>query len=321
MVRIGYSQEAVNFIEWIKNLFQNNNDFKLSPVYKIEGTVETKVKELHHLEGYKQSSPVRIGNHAGTQLQLDIYGKFIDSIYLYDTQVTNISYDTWTFLQSQVRWVIKNWKSKDHSIWEIPKKTEHFLYSKLMCWVAVDRAIKIAQNNLFPFPKNWLKKRDEIYAYINEKLWNKKRKAFTQFKNSTEMDASLLLMPLRGFISPKDPRWISTLKCIENDLVTDCLVYRYKPEEAEFFGLKKGEGTFSACSFWYIDALARSNQLEKAELYFDKMLSYANHLGLFSEQLGCQGQHLGNFPQAITHLALISCALDLSKLLERKGKQ
>lgn len=314
LVRIGYAQEAIIFIEWIRNLFRNTKDYKLSPVYKVTGKVETEIKNLPHLEGYKQSAPVKIGNNAGEQLQLDIYGEFIDSIYLYDSNVAKISYDTWTYILDQVNWLIKNWKSKDHSIWEVPGKPQQFFYSKFMCWVAIDRAIKIANNNSFPHPANWIKERDKIYNYIYKHFWNKKIKAFTQYQNSKQIDASILLMLLRKFINPGDPRWASTLKRIEKELTTDCLIYRYKPEEDMLLGLdQKGEGTFTACSFWYIQALARSDQMEKAELYFDKMLSYANHLGLFSEQIGSKGEHLGNFPQAITHLTLISAALALVK--------
>ena len=187
-----------------------------------------------------------------------------------------------------------------------------------MCWVAIDRAIRIGNKRSFPFPASWIKTRNEIYKSIYKDFWSEKRQAFIQFKKSNEVDASALLMPLMRFISPKDPKWISTLKSIEHDLIVDCLVYRYKPEEDALFGLNKGEGTFSACSFWYIECLSRSGQMQKAQIYFDKMLSYANPLGLYSEQLGKQGELLGNFPQAFTHLSLISAAYDLNKRLDKK---
>lgn len=318
-MRLGYTKEADSFREWIQELCKNLHGNKdLRPLYGFNGQTQLKEIELPYLEGYKKSSPVRIGNAANEQLQIDIYGELIDSIYLYDKHVSPISYDTWLHLSDQIEWVIKNWKNKDHGIWETRGKAKSFLDSRFMCWVAMDRIIKIGNNRSFPFPNSWEKSRDEIYKSIYTEFWNEKRQSFIQFKHGSEVDASTLLMPLIRFISPKDPRWISTLECIEKDLVFDCLVYRYKPTEAEIFGLKQGEGTFSACSFWYIECLSRAGQLEKAEIYFDKMLSYANHLGLYSEQLGFQGEHLGNFPQAFTHLSLISAAYDLNERLDKR---
>lgn len=317
LMLLGYKKEAESFMEWVQSrceCFYNKS--VLSPLYALDGKAKIHEIELDHFEGYRGSSPVRIGNSANKQLQLDIYGELIDSIYLYDKYVTLISHDTWLHLVSLIDWLQKNWTRNDCGIWEVRGKKEKFLDSRLMCWVAIDRAIKIAQKRSFPMPSSWIKTRDQIYQSIYRDFWNQKRKTFVQYKKASDVDASALLMPLIRFISPNDPQWISTLKCIEEDLVIDSLVYRYKPEEAVLFGLKEGEGTFSACSFWYIECLSRGGQLQKARLFFDKMLSYANHLGLYSEQLGMQGEHLGNFPQAFTHLALISAAYDLNKRLE-----
>ena len=185
-----------------------------------------------------------------------------------------------------------------------------------MCWVAFDRAIKIANARSFPVNENWRKERDKIYNNIYAEFWSEECKAFMQYPGAPTVDASALLMPLMRFISPKDPRWLSTLKRIEEELVSDSLVYRYRPELAAPDGLISHEGTFSMCTFWYVECLSKSGQLEKARFYFEKMLGYANHLGLYSEQLGAEGEHLGNFPQAFTHLGLISAAHNLDKQLD-----
>jgi len=318
LMLLGYKEEAEAFKGWIEKLCGNLDKRKnLNPLYNFDGSQQFDEVELTHLEGYRESSPVRIGNAANSQLQIDIYGEFIDSIYLYDKYVSAISHDSWLSISNQVNWVQKNWKRKDSGIWETRGKLKEFLNSRFMSWVALDRAIKMGISNSYPFPNSWIKTRDQIYKSVYKDFWNEKLQAFVQTKNSNEVDASTLLMPLIRFIGHKDPKWLSTLKCIEDKLAIDCLVYRYKPESAKFFGLQEGEGNFSACSFWFIECLSRSGQLQKAQFYFDKMLSYANHLGLYSEQLGPQGEHLGNFPQAFTHLALISAAYDLNKRLNR----
>jgi len=318
LMLLGYKEEAENFKGWIEKLCTKLGKQKnLSPLYNFDGRQKFNEIELSHLEGYKKSSPVRIGNAASEQLQIDIYGEFIDSIYLYDKYVSSISHDNWTGLSKQISWVQKNWKKKDSGIWETRGKPQQFLTSRFMCWVALDRAIRIGTKNSYPFPCTWIKTRDEIYNSIFKEFWNEKLQAFVQSKNSKEVDASTLLMPLIRFIGYQDPKWLSTLKRIEENLATDCLVYRYRPENSKLFGLNEGEGNFSACSFWFIECLSRAGELQKAQVYFDKMLSYANHLGLYSEQLGGHGEHLGNFPQAFTHLALISAAYDLNKRLNR----
>ncbi len=318
LMLLGYHEEAEAFKRWIEKLCESLDEGKnLNPLYNFDCSQQFDEVELTHLEGYRESSPVRIGNAASSQLQIDIYGEFIDSIYLYDKYVFAISHDTWLCISKQVNWVQKNWKRKDSGIWETRGKLKQFLNSRFMSWVALDRAIKMGISNSYPFPSTWLKTRDQIYNSVFKDFWNEKLQTFVQSKNSNEVDASTLLMPLIRFIGHKDPKWLSTLKCIEDKLAIDCLVYRYKPENAKFFGSQGGEGNFSACSFWFIECLSRSGQLQKAQFYFDKMLSYANHLGLYSEQLGLQGEHLGNFPQAFTHLALISAAYDLNKRLNR----
>ncbi len=314
LISLGYTREAADFINWVEKKCQDiGNAGYLGLMYKIDGSVEMEEKVLEHLEGYKQSSPVRIGNGAHDQLQLDIYGELMDAVYLYDKYGEPISYDFWQALVQQINWLCNNWNQPDEGIWEVRGGRKPFLYSRMMCWVAVDRAIRLGESRPFPFPDHWPKVRDEIYNSVWQDFWNDERKCFVQYAGSETVDAATLLMPLIRFISARDPRWRSTMKAIEEDLVSDSLVYRYRPEEAASDGLTGEEGTFSMCTFWYVECLSRAGELQKARLYFEKMLGYANHVGLYAEQLGYTGEHLGNFPQAFTHLGLISAAINLDK--------
>jgi GH15 family glucan-1,4-alpha-glucosidase len=313
-IRLGYTKEAGAFMEWMEKLCRDiKGKDRMGIMYSIDGSRQLKEYTLKNFEGYKQSSPVRIGNDAYGQLQLDIYGELMDAVYLYNKYGEPISYDFWKNLEQQVEWLSMNWNQPDDGIWEVRGGQKDFLYSRLSCWVALDRAMKIAEARSFPRNGNWKKERDKIYNSIFTDFWDKDKKAFMQFPGSTTVDASALLMPLVRFISPKDPRWLSTLQRIEEELVTDSLVYRYKPEAAAPDGFDSREGTFSMCTFWYVECLSRAGQLEKARFYFEKMLGYANHLGLYAEQLGFEGEHLGNFPQAFTHLGLISAAINLNE--------
>ena len=322
LLRLGYTKEAGSFMNWVEKLCQDIKDQdRLGIMYSINGKRQLQEKILDNLEGYKKSSPVRIGNNAYRQLQLDVYGELMDSVYLCNKYAQPISYDFWKDLEKQINWLSKNWNQPDEGIWEVRGGKKKFLYSRLMCWVAIDRGIKIAEARSFPLSENWRKERDNIYESIHSEFWDKEKKAFVQYQGADTVDASSLLMPLVRFISPKDPRWLSTLKRIEEELVSDSLVYRYKPELAAPDGFVSYEGTFSMCTFWYVECLSRSGQLEKARYFFEKMLGYANHLGLYSEQLGFEGEHLGNFPQAFTHLGLISAAFNLNKQLnDRRNK-
>jgi GH15 family glucan-1,4-alpha-glucosidase len=315
LIRLGYKREAGNFMQWIEKLCRDiKGQKRLGIMYSLDGTRQLEEKTLPHLEGYKKSKPVRVGNDAYRQLQLDIYGELMDSVFLFNKYGEPISYDLWKDLSLQLNWLANNWQKPDEGIWEVRGGKRNFLYSRLLTWVALDRAIKIAELRSFPYDSLWKRERDRIYKSIYADFWNDKIKAFVQFPGSTAMDASTLLMPLLRFISPKDPRWLSTLKRIEEELVSDSLVYRYKPE-ASPDGFLSHEGTFSMCTFWYVECLSRAGQLEKARFYFEKMLGYANHLGLYAEQLGFRGEHLGNFPQAFTHMGLISAAYNLNKQL------
>ena len=316
LIRLGYYKEAGAFMHWVEKLCQDiKGQNRLGIMYSIDGHKQLHEKELEHWEGYKKSSPVRIGNDAYGQLQLDIYGELMDSVYLYNKYGEPISYDFWKNLEKQIDWVSNNWNQPDEGIWEVRGGRKNFLYSRLLCWVALDRAVKIADSRSFPLNPEWKKERDIIFNSIFSEFWNEEKQAFMQYPGSNTVDASALLMPLVRFISPRDPRWLSTLQRIEEELVSDSLVYRYKQGVAAPDGFVSHEGTFSMCSFWYVECLSRAGQLEKARFYFEKMMGYANHVGLYAEQLGFQGEHLGNFPQAFTHLGLISAAYNLDQQL------
>jgi GH15 family glucan-1,4-alpha-glucosidase len=317
LIRLGYTEEAAAFMRWIMaRAGELNPDGSLQIMYGIDGRHKLTEKILPHFEGYRNSSPVRIGNGAYNQLQLDIYGELMDSVYLYDKYGEPIHFDLWANLVRLIDWVCRNWRKKDEGIWEIRSGRQEFLYSRLMCWVAVDRGIRLARKRSLPAPLDrWYKARDTIYRDIFENFWDSRRKAFVQSKGSTVLDAANLLMPLVKFLGPTDPRWLSTLRAIEEDLVEDSHVYRYRIAGRSPDGLQGEEGTFTMCSFWYVECLSRAGEVQKARFFFEKMLGYANHLGLFSEELGLSGEHLGNYPQAFTHLGLISAAHNLDRNL------
>ena len=316
LIRLGYTKEAGAFMNWIEKRCSDIRGQKpLGIMYSMDGTRQLEEKILDHFEGYKKSGPVRVGNDAYTQTQLDIYGELIDAVFLYDKHGEPVAYDLWNDLKKQMEWLAENWNKPDEGIWEVRAGKKEFLYSRLSSWVAFDRIIKIAEHRSFPIDSNWRVQRDKIYNSIYSDFWNKKQKAFVQYKGAENVDASALLMPLLRFISPKDPKWLSTMKKIEKDLASDALVYRYRMGKSAPDGLPGHEGTFSMCTFWYVECLSLAGQLQKARLYFEKMIGYGNHLGLFSEQLGFKGEHLGNFPQAFTHLGLISAAYSLDRQL------
>jgi GH15 family glucan-1,4-alpha-glucosidase len=318
LLRLGFTEEAASFMEWLTKRFRERSDGESGPLqimYGIDGRHELPEETLDHFEGYRGSAPVRIGNGAADQLQLDIYGELVDSVYLYNKYGTAISHESWQDLCRIVEWVCTHWDQADEGIWETRGGRHDFTYSRLMSWVAIERAVRVARQRGLPADLvRWMGHRDEIYNQIMARGWNESRRAFIQHYGSEVVDASLLLMPLVKFIAPTDPRWLSTLDAIGEELVSDSLVYRYNVE-ATPDGLKGDEGTFSICSFWYVEALARAGRVDEARLAFEKMLTYANHLGLYSEEIGPTGEQLGNFPQAFTHLALISAAFNLDRQL------
>jgi GH15 family glucan-1,4-alpha-glucosidase len=318
LLRLGFTEEAAAFMSWLTDRFRETQTGGTGPLqimYGIDGRADLEEVILEHFEGYRGSYPVRIGNGAATQLQLDIYGELIDSVYLFNKYGSPISHDTWMDLTRVIEWVCENWDQADEGIWEVRGGRQHFTYSRLMSWVALERAIRMATTRGLPANlANWHAARDKIYHEIIAKGWHESRQAFVQHYDTDVLDASVLMMPLMQFISPTDPRWLSTLDAMGEELVSDSLVYRYNIE-ASPDGLEGEEGTFSICTFWYVEALARAGRLDEAQLAFEKMLTYANHLGLYAEQIGRTGEALGNFPQAFTHLALISAGFYLDSQL------
>jgi GH15 family glucan-1,4-alpha-glucosidase len=317
LMRLGYTGEAAAFMKWIADRCSELKPGKpLQIMYRIDGGHDLSETELRNFEGYRGSRPVRIGNDAADQLQLDIYGELMDSVYIYNKFGELISYDLWRNLVQLIDWVCDNWRQRDAGIWEVRGGPREFLYSRVMCWVAVDRGLRLAEKRSFPAPwEKWRQTRDDIYGDVYENFWNQELGCFVQFKGSHAVDASALLMPLVKFIGPTDPRWLSTLRVINEQLVEDSLVRRYNVLKGAATGFGGNEGTFSMCSFWNVECLARAGDTKQARLYFEKALGYANHLGLYSEELGLNGEHLGNFPQAFTHLALISAAYYLDRRL------
>jgi GH15 family glucan-1,4-alpha-glucosidase len=326
LLQIGFTEEAGQFMGWIHQCCKNlNPDGSLQIMYGIDGRKHLPETVLDQLEGYMGSRPVRIGNEAANQLQLDIYGELMDAVYRYDEQGLPIAYDLWIYLRRLIDWVCDNWQRQDEGIWEMRSGQQHFVYSKIMCWVAIDRGLRLADRRAFPANRRrWLDERDLIYEEIMSNGWNRDRQAFVQYYGSESLDASNLIAPKVMFLPPTDPRFLKTLDAItqppeKGGLLANNLVYRYNIEEYAD-GLDGLEGTFNLCTFWLVEALARGGRvepkrLEDARLMFEGMLGYANDLGLYSEELGVSGEALGNFPQAFTHLSLISAAWYLDQAL------
>jgi GH15 family glucan-1,4-alpha-glucosidase len=319
LLGLGYVEEARDFAAWLRQraeATEGGSDHPLKIMYRVDGTSDLVEGSLDHFEGWRGSRPVRIGNGAADQLQLDIYGELLDAAYLADVNGLQVFHQGWQQVSRMVDWLCDNWDKPDEGIWETRGGQRDFTYGRFQSWVAFDRAIRIAENGGRPADlARWTQARDAVYKQIMERGFNKEVGAFTQHYSTKVLDSSLLLMPLQGFIAPQDPMWVSTLNAMDHELVSDSLVYRYNPS-ASPDGLAGDEGTFSLCTFWYVDALARAGRLDEARLTFEKMHTYANHLGLFSEEISSTGEQLGNFPQAFSHLALISAAIDLNAQLD-----
>jgi GH15 family glucan-1,4-alpha-glucosidase len=316
LIRLGFVDETEAFIEWLKDrLGDDAQRGPLQVMYGVDGRQDLEEISLEQFCGYENSRPVRIGNAAYKQLQLDIYGEMMDSIYLANKYGKPISHSEWQDVQRLLEWLRKNWRRPDEGIWEVRGGPKEFLHSRVMCWVAFDRALRLAQKRSLSGPVDvWQRTRDEIRNDIFTNFWNEELKSFVQAKGTKDLDAAALLMPMMRFISPVDPMWLSTLKAIEQQLVEDTLVRRYEAERTQVDGLPGSEGSFTACSFWYAECLARAGELERAQLLFERLLGYANHLGLYSEELGEDGRHVGNFPQALN-----ASRIDLRRELSRSG--
>lgn len=323
LMRLGYVEEAGRFMGWVEARCADIDMQSAKPLhlmYSIEGRAELEESALDHLRGYRESSPVRLGNAAYDQLQLDIYGELMDSVYLHNKYGSPVSFDFWNNVRKLVDWIAENWDQPDEGIWETRGGRHDFVYSRLMCWVTLDRANRMSVKYSLPGDRiRWASERDQIYGQIMTRGWNPKRKAFRQHYDTDALDAANLLMPLVKFISPTDPRMLSTIDATLDALTTDSLVYRYDPEESPD-GLSGQEGTFCMCTFWLVECLTRAGRLGEARLLFERMLGYANHLGLYAEEIGAHGEALGNFPQALTHMSLISAAYNLNRALTRSER-
>ena len=320
LLGLGYVEEAAAFGAWLKDRTQEQAGQGSGPLkimYRVDGTSDLVEETLDHFEGWRGSRPVRIGNGAADQLQLDIYGEAATAIYLADSSGVQAGHEGWTALAGIIDWLCEHWDQPDEGVWETRGGRKNFTYGRFQAWVALDRSIRMATQRGRPANiARWMTQRDAIYRQVMERGWNPKVGAFTQHYDTEVLDSSLLKMPMEGFIAPRDPMWLSTLDAMDRELVSDSLVYRYNPS-ASPDGLKGDEGTFSLCTFWYVDALARAGRLDDARLTFEKMHTYANHLGLYSEEIGSTGEQLGNFPQAFSHLSLISAAINLDRQLDQ----
>lgn len=310
---LGHKNVAKRYLQFIIDLIPDKDE-KLQIMYGINKEKKLTEETLDHLAGYKGSKPVRIGNAAYKQRQNDIYGILMDVIYeqlvKFDTDIDN-GEELWTITKGIV-WIVNNhWQEPDKGIWEFRTEDRHFTFSKILCWVALDRAIKVAE--IFGKKhkiKKWKVLEQEIRQDIYDNAWNEEKQSFTQSYGSPDLDASVLLMESYGFIQAKDPKFMSTVKAIEKELSHEGLMYRYKNEDD--FGLPSS--SFTICTFWFINSLFKIGEEEKAIKHFEKLLSYSNHLGLFSEDIDFKTKRLlGNFPQAYSHLALIECAINFSK--------
>ena len=313
ITKLGHLKIVKNFIEFIIDLIPDKDE-KLQIMYGINGEKMLTEKTLDHLSGYRDSKPVRIGNAAFIQKQNDIYGILMDAIHFHIEKYideTDKHEELWSIVKSIV-WVVEhNWKQADKGIWEFRKEDRHFTFSKLLCWVAVDRAIKISEIiQSGKSAKKWEGLRTEIYNDIIENAWNDEVQSFTQSYGTLHLDASVLLMEYYGFIEANDPKYVKTVKAVEKELSHEGLLFRYKNDDD--FGTPSS--SFTVCTFWFISSLYKIGEKEKSKAMFDQLLSYSNHLGLFSEDIDFKSKRLlGNFPQAYSHLALIDTALNFNR--------
>jgi GH15 family glucan-1,4-alpha-glucosidase len=321
-MRLGYVDEANAFMGWIGDRARENEaDGSIQIMYGLDGRKRLDEAELTHLRGYGGAGPVRIGNAAYLQVQLDIYGELLDAGYLANKYGYGIPQRGWNHVVRTVDYVCAHWRDADQGIWEMRGPARRWLHSRLMCWVAVDRASRLALKRSLPSPvERWHAVRDEIHKSIWQDFWDDKRGHFVAATDmppdGPSLDAAMLMMPLVRFVSGTDPQWLATLDAIGHELAEGPLVFRYRGAD----GLAGQEGAFTACSFWFAECLARANRFEQARRVFDAMLGYANPVGLLSEEIGPSGEQLGNTPQALTHLALISAAFYLDRELGAAGR-
>ncbi|MHB8331297.1 MAG: glycoside hydrolase family 15 protein [Candidatus Dormibacteria bacterium] len=315
---LGYHQEAAGFMSWLGQVHQHHPS-EWQTMYGIDGATELPERELAHLEGYRGSRPVRIGNGAATQLQLDIYGEAMDAAYLHFRYGEAEAGGLRLSLIDMLEHVAKSWEQPDNGIWEVRGGAQQFLYSKLLCWVAMDRGLKLADALQIDNPRRdeWIWTREQIRHTILTRGWSEKLGAFRQILDQDALDATALMIPMLNFLPPMDPRVRSTVQAIQRDLTDEHgFVYRYRRDD----GLGSSEGTFLLCSFWLVNNLALQRQLGPARDLFEHLVAHGNDLGLFSEELDPKtGELLGNFPQAFTHLGIVNAAAHIERAAENRG--
>ncbi|MGR6319397.1 glycoside hydrolase family 15 protein [Micromonospora soli] len=320
LLSLGFTAEARGYVDWLTQRIRDADESgePLQIMYRVDGSRDLAEELLPHLEGYCGSAPVRIGNNAARQLQLDVFGDALNCLQLANREGLRGSHEGWCNLTRVIDWLCEHWDQPEDGIWETRGGRQDFTYGRLMSWVAFDRAIRLAQDLGRPADVvRWVAARNTVYNQIMERGFHRGRNAFVQHYATDILDASLLAMPGVGFVAPGDPMWQSTLRAMDRDLVKDSLVYRYDPQ-ASPDGLPGNEGTFTMCTFWYVQALAQSGRLDDARLTFEKMLTYCSPLGLYSEEIAPSGEQVGNFPQAFSHLALIATATVLDRLLDAR---
>ena len=316
LFNLGHVQEAMDYFRWLRNICKSTAASEINIMYGPHGELDLEEQELKHLSGYRNSRPVRIGNAAAKQRQFDIYGELINVFYETSRYGEDISLADWQFVKNISDYVSGIWNTEDSGIWEVRGRPKHFTYSKLMCWVALDRSIKIAEKKGFNGSvERWKNVRNQMQQAILERGFSRKLNSFVQAFNSEVLDATSLLIPIMGFLPFNDSRVIGTIKATTERLMTNGLVHRYEGDD----GLPGKEGTFVLCTFWLVEALALSGQVEKAEEIFTGLLKYISPLGLFAEEINpVSGEQLGNYPQAFSHIGLINSALYLGIAKGRK---
>ena len=314
---LGLYDEADRFMDFLKRVTRKETDAHLQIMYGIDARRDLTERTLDHLEGYRRSAPVRVGNGAYDQVQLDVYGEVLETAWLWSRHHT-ISEGTWATLQRLVDWIADHWTMRDSGIWEVRAGPQHYVLSKVMCWVALDRGIRLAQK--FDLPADldrWRRERDAVHADVMARGWSEEKQSFVQYYGTDALDASNLIIPMVHFLPRDHPRVVGTVMATLRELTSDDqeLVFRYRNDD----GLPGEEGVFSICTFWLAETRAMCGDMERAERIFQRMLRHANHVGLYSEELHpTSGEFLGNFPQAFTHIALINCASVFEKLKARR---
>jgi GH15 family glucan-1,4-alpha-glucosidase len=315
MLRLGFHEEAHAFFWWLMHASRLTQP-RLQILYRIDGSTETSERELPELSGYRGSAPVRIGNGARAQVQLDLYGGVLEAIWLYATEVGHLDGDTGKEVARMADYVVRHWRDRDNGIWEVRDERTHYTQSKALCWVALDRACRLAEEGMIPNrSKRWRDEADELQQFVDGEGWDEERGSYVRATDLRELDASLLTLALLGYHHPRSERIQGTVSAIERELREGPYVYRYRGED----GLAGDEGAFLTCSFWLVDAYARAGRLDDANALMEELVGLANDVGLYSEEIDPRsGEFLGNFPQGLTHLALVNAAVSIADVEVRR---